>query len=104
MRISNLNELYNYIKTKEQLTSNGSLMQICACVDQFKNIVDQFKNICSCKAKEKGQKLFDCNNKYVSTINNIDQQTIDLLFSVTDDKSIEFYDNSIHIKTISVSP
>jgi hypothetical protein len=97
MRISNLNELYNYIKTKEQLTSNGSLMQICACVDQF-------KNICSCKSKEKGQKLFDCNNKYVSTINNIDQQTIDLLFSVTDDKSIEFYDNSIHIKTISVSP
>jgi hypothetical protein len=97
MRISNLNELYNYIKTKEQLTSNGSLMQICACVDQF-------KNICSCKAKEKGQKLFDCNNKYVSTINNIDQQTIDLLFSVTDEKSIEFYDNSIHIKTISVSP
>ena len=97
MRISNLNELYNYIKTKEQLTSNGSLMQICACVDQF-------KNICSCKAKEKGQKLFDCNNKYVSAINNIDQQTIDLLFSVTDDKSIEFYDNSIHIKTISVSP
>jgi hypothetical protein len=97
MRISNLNELYNYIKTKEQLTSNGSLMQICACVDQF-------KNICSCKAKEKGQKLFDCNNKYVSTINNIDQQTIDLFFSVTDEKSIEFYDNSIHIKTISVSP
>ena len=97
MRISNLNELYNYIKTKEQLTSNGSLMQICACVDQF-------KNICSCKAKEKGQKLFDCNNKYVSTINNIDQQTIDLLFSVTDEKSIEFYDNSIHIKTISTSP
>ncbi len=97
MRISNLNELYNYIKTKEQLTSNGSLMQICACVDQF-------KNICSCKAKEKGQKLFDCNNKYVSTINNIDQQTIDLLFSVTDEKSIEFYDNSIHIKTISLSP
>ncbi len=97
MRISNLNELYNYIKTKEQLTSNGSLMQLCACIDQF-------KNICSCKAKEKGQKLFDCNNKYVSTINNIDQQTIDLLFSVTDEKSIEFYDNSIHIKTISVSP
>jgi hypothetical protein len=97
MRISNLNELYNYIKTKEQLTSNSSLMQLCACIDQF-------KNICSCKAKEKGQKLFDCNNKYVSTINNIDQQTIDLLFSVTDDKSIEFYDNSIHIKTISVSP
>jgi hypothetical protein len=97
MRISNLNELYNYIKTKEQLTSDGSLMQLCACIDQF-------KNICSCKAKEKGQKLFDCNNKYVSTINNIDQQTIDLLFSVTDEKSIEFYDNSIHIKTISVSP
>lgn len=97
MRIANLNELYNYIKTKEQLTSNGSLMQLCACIDQF-------KNICSCKAKEKGQKLFDCNNKYVSTINNIDQQTIDLFFSVTDEKSIEFYDNSIHIKTISVSP
>jgi len=97
MRIANLNELYNYIKTKEQLTSNGSLMQLCACIDQF-------KNICSCKAKEKGQKLFDCNNKYVSTINNIDQQTIDLLFSVTDEKSIEFYDNSIHIKTISLSP
>ena len=54
MRISNLNELYNYIKTKEPLTTNGSLMQLCACVDQF-------KNICSCKAKEKGQKLFDCN-------------------------------------------
>ena len=96
MRISNLNELYNYIKTKEQLTSNGSLMQICACVDQF-------KNICSCKAKEKGQKLFDCNNKYVFTINNIDQQTINLLFSVTEDKTIEFYDNSSHIRTISVT-
>ena len=97
MKIANLNELYNYIKTKEPLTSNESLMQICVCVDQF-------KNICSCKAKEKGQKLFDCNNKYVSTINNIDQQTVDLLFSITDDKSIEFYDNSIHIKTISISP
>jgi hypothetical protein len=95
MRIANLNELYNYIKTKESLSSNGSLMQLCACIDQF-------KNICNCKAKEKGQKLFDCNNKYVATINNIDQSTIDLLFSVTEDKTIEFYDNSVHIRTISV--
>ena len=38
MRISNLNELYNYIKTKEPLTTNGSLMQLCVCVDQYKNI------------------------------------------------------------------
>lgn len=96
MRFANLNELYNYIKTKEPLTSNGTLMQLCACIDQF-------KNICSCKAKEKGQKLFDCNNKYIATINNIDQQTIDLLLSVTEDKIIEFYDNSIHLKTISLS-
>lgn len=95
MRISNLNEFYNYIRSKEPLTSNGSLMQLCACIDQF-------KNICSCKAKEKNQKLFDCNNKYVSTINNIDQSTIDLLLSVTDDKIIEFYDSSIYIRTISV--
>ncbi len=96
MKISNLNELYNYIKSKEPLTSNGSLMQLCACVDQF-------KNICSCKAKEKGQKLFDCNNKYVNTINNLDPVTINLLFSVTDDITIEFYDNHNYIKTISLS-
>lgn len=95
MKISNLNEFYNYIKTKEPLNSNGYLMSLCACVDQF-------KNICSCKAKEKGQKLFECNNKYVSTINNLDQINIDLLLSVTDDKVIEFYDNSNYIRTISV--
>ena len=95
MKISNLNEFYNYIKTKEPLNSNGYLMSLCACVDQF-------KNICSCKAKEKGQKLFECNNKYISTINNLDQINIDLLLSVTDDKVIEFYDNSNHIRTISV--
>jgi hypothetical protein len=96
MRIINLNELYNYIKTKEPLTNNGSLMQLCACVDQF-------KNICSCKSKEKGQKLFECNNQYVSTVNNLDQITIDLLLSVTDDKTIEFYDNSNYLRTISLS-
>ena len=95
MKISNLNEFYNNIKTKEPLNSNGYLMSLCACVDQF-------KNICSCKAKEKGQKLFECNNKYISTINNLDQINIDLLLSVTDDKVIEFYDNSNHIRTISV--
>ena len=96
MKISNLNEFYNYIKTKESLNSNGYLMSLCACVDQF-------KNICSCKAKEKGQKLFDCNNQYINTINNIDQPTIDLLLSVTEDKTIEFHDNSNYIKTISLS-
>ena len=95
MKISNLNEFYNYIKTKEPLNSNGYLMSLCACVDQF-------KKICSCKAKEKGQKLFECNNKNVSTINNLDQINIDLLLSVTDDKVIEFYDNSNHIRTISI--
>ena len=96
MRISNLNELYNYIKTKESLTNNGSLMQLCVCIDQF-------KNICSCKAKEKGQKLFECNNQYVNTIKNLDQNTIDLLLSVPEDKTIEFYDNSNYIRTISLS-
>ena len=95
MRISDLNELYNYIKSKEPLTSNGSLMQLCACVDQY-------KNICSCKQKEKGQKLFECNNKYVNTINNLDPITIDLLISVTDDKILEFYDNHNYIRTISI--
>ena len=95
MRISNLNELYNYIRTKEPLTTNGSLMRLCACVDQF-------KNICSCKAKEKGQKLFDCNNQYANTINNLDQNTIDLLLLTTDDKTIEFYNNHNHVRTISV--
>jgi hypothetical protein len=95
MRISNLNELYNYIKTKDPLTTNGSLMQLSACVDQF-------KNICSCKAKEKGQKLFDCNNQYVNTIKNLDQNTIDLLLSVTEDKTIEFHDNSNYLRTISL--
>ena len=95
MRIINLNELYNYIKTKEPLTTNGSLMQLCVCVDQF-------KNICSCKAKEKGQKLFDCNNQYDNTINNLDQNTIDLLLSTTDDKTMEFHDNHNHIRTISL--
>ncbi len=95
MRINSLNELYNYIKTKEPLTSNGNLIQLCACIDQF-------KNICSCKQKEKGQKLFECNNKYVNTINNLDQITIDLLLSTTVDKIIEFYDNSNYIRTISV--
>ena len=96
MRISNLNELYNYIKSNEPLTSNGSLMQLCACIDQF-------KNICSCKSKEKGQKLFECNNQYVNTINNLDPITINLLFSLTNDKTIEFYDNHNYIKTISLS-
>ena len=95
MRIINLNELYNYIKSKEPLTTDGSLMQLCVCVDQY-------KNICNCKQKEKGQKLFQCNNQYVNTINNIDQNTIDLLLSTTDDKTIEFYDNHNHIRTISL--
>jgi len=96
MKIANLNELYNYIKTKEPLTTNCSLMQLVVCVDQY-------KNICNCKQKEKGQKLFDCNNKYVYTITNFDQITIDLLLSVTDDKIIEFYDNSNLLRVISVS-
>lgn len=95
MKISNLNEFYNYVKSKESLTSNSSLMSICACVEQF-------KHICSCKAKEKNQKLFECGNKYASTIKNLDQPTIDLLLTTTDDKIIEFYDNSIYITTISV--
>ncbi len=96
MRINSLNELYNYIKSKEPLTSNSSLMQLYACVDQY-------KNICNCKQKEKGQKLFDCNNQYDNTINNLDQNTIDLLLSTTDDKIIEFYNNSNYIRTISIS-
>ena len=95
MRIINLNELYNYIKSKEPLTTNGSLMQLCVCVEQY-------KNICNCKQKEKGQKLFQCNNQYANTINNFDQNTIELLLSVTDDKTIEFYDNHNHIRTISL--
>ena len=95
MRISNLNELYNYIKSKEPLTTNGSLMQLCVCVDQY-------KNICNCKQKEKGQKLFQCNNQYTDTMNNLDQITIDLLLSTTDDKTIEFYNNHNHVRTISV--
>ena len=95
MRIINLNELYNYTKSKEPLTTNGSLMQLCVCVDQY-------KNICNCKQKEKGQKLFDCNNQYANTINNLDQNTIDLLLSTTDDKTIEFYNNHNHVRTISV--
>jgi hypothetical protein len=96
MRINSLSELYNYIKIKEPLKHNGSLMQLCVCVDQY-------KNICSCKQKEKGQKLFECNNQYVNTINNIDQSTVDLLLSVTDDNIIEFYDNTNYIRTISQS-
>jgi hypothetical protein len=95
MRISNLNEFYNYIKTNESFTSNGNLMQLCACVDQY-------KNICSCKQKEKGQKLFECNNQYVNTINNLDQNTIDLLLSSTENKTIEFHDNSTYLRTISL--
>ena len=67
MRINSLNELYNYIKSKE-----------------------------------KGQKLFDCNNQYANTINNLDQNTIDLLLSTTDDKTMEFYNNNNHVRTISV--
>ena len=95
MRISNLNELYNYIKSKEPLTTNGSLMQLCVCVEQY-------KNICNCKQKEKGQKLFQCNNQYADTMNNLDQITIDLLLSTTDDKTMEFYNNHNHVRTISV--
>ena len=95
MRINSLNELYNYIKSKEPLITNGSLMQLCACVDQY-------KNICNCKQKEKGQKLFQCNNQYVNTINSLDQIIIDLLLSTTDNQTIEFYDNHNHIRTISV--
>ena len=95
MKISNLNELYNYIKTKEPLTTNCSLMQLVVCVDQY-------KNICNCKQKEKGQKLFECNNQYANTIINLDQTTIDLLLSVTDDKIIEFYNNSVILRIISV--
>jgi len=96
MKIANLNELYNYIKTKEPLTTNCSLLQLVVCVDQY-------KNICNCKQKEKGQKLFECNNQYANTIINLDQTTIDLLLSVTDDKIIEFYDNTNYIRTISQS-
>ena len=95
MRISNLNELYNYTKSKEPLTTDGSLMQLCVCVEQY-------KNICNCKQKEKGQKLFQCNNQYTDTMNNLDQITIDLLLSTTDDKTIEFYNNHNHVRTISV--
>jgi hypothetical protein len=96
MKINSLNELYNYIKSKNELTSNGNLMQLCACVDQY-------KNICSCKQKEKGQKLFECNNQYINTINNLDQPTIDLLLLISDDKTIDFYENSKYIRTISIS-
>lgn len=95
MKISNLNEFYNYIKSNQTLNSNSNLMSLCACIDQF-------KNICTCKAKEKGQKLFECNNKYTATINNLDQLTINLLVDTTKDKTIEFYDNSNYIRTISV--
>ena len=95
MRISNLNELYNYTKSKEPLTTDGSLMQLCVCVEQY-------KNICNCKQKEKGQKLFQCNNQYTDTMNNLDQITIDLLLSTTDDKTMEFYNNHNHVRTISV--
>lgn len=95
MRINNLNDLYNYIKTKPSLTNNSNLMNLCACIDQF-------KNICSCKAKEKGQKLFECNNQYVSTINNLDQNTISLLLDSTEDKNIEFYNDANYLKTISI--
>jgi hypothetical protein len=95
MRINSLNELYNYTKSKEPLTTDGSLMQLCVCVEQY-------KNICNCKQKEKGQKLFQCNNQYVNTIINLDQNTIDLLLSTTDDKTMEFHDNHNHIRTISL--
>jgi len=95
MKINNLNEFYNYIKSKDVLTTNSSLIQLCACVDQY-------KNICSCKQKEKGQKLFECNNKYEQTVNNFDQPTIDVLLTTVDDKTIDFYSNSNYIRTISI--
>ena len=95
MKINNLNEFYNYIKSKDALTTNSSLIQLCACVDQY-------KNICSCKQKEKGQKLFECNNKYEQTVNNFDQPTIDVLLTTVDDKTIDFYSNSNYIRTISI--
>jgi len=95
MKINNISEFYNYIKSKETLSSNSNLIQICACVDQF-------KNICSCKAKEKGQKLFECNNKYADIIRNLDQESINKLIDSTQDRIIEFYDNSLFIRTISI--
>lgn len=94
MRINNLNELYNHIRTKLSLSTNGSLLNLIACIDQY-------KNICNCKAKEKGQKLFECNNQYVYTINNLDPDTISMLLNSTEDKNIEFYNESIFIRTIS---
>lgn len=95
MKIGNLNEFYNYIKSKHILMTDPSLAQVCACVDQF-------KHICTCKSKEKGQKLFQCNNLYISTINNFEPTTINLLSSSTEDRIVEFYDNSNHIRTISI--
>lgn len=95
MKISNLNEFYNYVRTNPTLNGNANFMTICVCVDQV-------KNICSCKAKEKNQKLFECTNKYKQLINELNVESINLLFNTTSDKSIEFYENSEFIKTISI--
>ena len=65
MKISTLSEFYNFIKTNNVLSQNVTLMQICACADQV-------KNICSCKPKEKSQKLFECSNRYSNIIKNLD--------------------------------
>lgn len=95
MTINNLNDFYNFIRSKQPLSLNPTLVQLSACIDQY-------KNICNCKAKEKGQKLFDCNNQYSNTIHNLDQDTINLLVNNTEDKKIDFYNDSIFLRTISV--
>ena len=98
MKIGTLSEFYNFIKTNNLLSQNNTLMQICICADQV-------KNICSCKPKEKSQKLFECSNRYSTIVKNLDEETKNLLLSQSSDNIIEFFNNnSEHITTISTNP
>ena len=98
MKIGTLSEFYNFIKTNNLLSQNNTLMQICICADQV-------KNICSCKPREKSQKLFECSNRYSDVIKNLNEETKNLLLSQSSDNTIEFFNNnSEYITTISTNP
>lgn len=95
MKIANIVEMINFIKTHELHNNLESFANLYACIEQF-------KSICSCESSTKGKKLDECMTKYESCINLLTSDQRFFVLTKSNNSRIEFYNQNKLISIISL--
>jgi hypothetical protein len=90
MRINNFTELSNFLQSNN-LSDLGAKLISCT---------KEYSLMCSCKPKQKADKLNECISLYISTINGLQYQK-HRLFTKATNFQIQFYNNGQLVNTIS---